>query len=122
MLRKTAAGYEIHVIGKNGEKRPNIPMDVTFSHPLWHKELSKYLLSDEDGIVHLGPLEDIQSVTCSINRNSWILVGSDQGSMPGVIHSIAGDPIQIPMSRQDVCFIRSMSLFKRTADGRGIDW
>ncbi|GJJ76478.1 hypothetical protein EMPS_08837 [Entomortierella parvispora] len=122
MLRRTAAGYEIHVMGKNGEKRPNVPMDITFSHPVWYKGLSKYLLSDERGIVHLGPLEDITSVTCSINHNSWTLVGSDKGSLPGVIHGIAGTPIQVPSSRQDVCYIRSISLFKCVVERRGTYW
>ncbi|KAG0049783.1 hypothetical protein BGZ83_005402 [Gryganskiella cystojenkinii] len=123
MLRKTSAGYEVHVMGKNGEKRPGIPMEFTFDHPIWTKDLCKYLISDANGIIRLGDLTDIDTVTCNLNSNKWSLVETNhRDDLPSNIQSIAGDPIYLSVSRQDLCFVHNITLFKRSTESSGANW
>ncbi|KAF9995397.1 hypothetical protein BGZ79_010913, partial [Entomortierella chlamydospora] len=105
--------YEIHVMGKNGEKRPNIPLEVSLVHPLWYTSLDVFLRSDSEGIVHLGKLQDISEIRC--NRLTWDLLPKRKHSYPNTIHGIAGEPVILPFSRRDVLFIRSISLYRRSS-------
>lgn len=97
-------------------------MEVTFDNPVWHKHLNKYLLTDAEGVVHLGPLDDIATVTCNLTSNTWNLIGTSRDSHPNVIQNIAGTPIQLPLGRQDIHYVRSISLFQRSPESSGVDW
>ncbi|KAF9111333.1 hypothetical protein BGX27_005066 [Mortierella sp. AM989] len=106
--------YEILAFGKNGEKRPNIPLEVGFVHAFWLDQFDVFLRTDSEGIIRLGKLENVTKIKC--NRNSWNLLSKRKHSYPEMIHSTSSEPISLPFSRNDVLFIRSISLFKRSPE------
>ncbi|KAF8943570.1 hypothetical protein BGZ47_005285 [Haplosporangium gracile] len=115
-LKKTASGYEVHVFGKNGEKRTSIPLQFTLTHSIWAESFTIYLKSDENGVAHLGPLLDIEYLTCELTRNVWELHEQTTGKYPSVIHGTVGQPIHLPMGRSDVSLVRTVSLFRRSSE------
>ncbi|KAG0253959.1 hypothetical protein BG011_006043 [Mortierella polycephala] len=119
-LKKTIDGYQVHVLGKNGEKRQNIPLQFQFKHPMWPQTHDVYLRSDKDGIIDLGALVDIEEVVCGTTCCIWVLLDQGRTTYPRVIHGNVGEQVQVPVGRQDVSFVRSISLFKRSP-GTGND-
>ncbi|KAF9566459.1 hypothetical protein EC968_003732 [Mortierella alpina] len=115
VLQKTTQGYQIHVLGKNGEKRPNIPLSIEITHPLWADSFDFQLRSNKDGLVDLGSLTDVSEINCSTTDISWNLWKQDRQSYPGTIHGITGESIQLPLSREDIQFVRMIALFKRSS-------
>ncbi|KAF9905186.1 hypothetical protein EC991_001949 [Linnemannia zychae] len=111
-LKKTTTGYEVHVFGKNGEKRPNIPLQFTLTHAIWSESFTIYLRSDENGVAHLGPLQDIRELTCELTRNVWGLLGQAVSAFPEVIHGSVDQPIHLPMDRSDSTFVRTICLLE----------
>ncbi|OAQ32376.1 hypothetical protein K457DRAFT_135295 [Linnemannia elongata AG-77] len=115
-LKKTESGYEVHVFGKNGEKRPNIPLQFTLTHSIWAESFTIFLRSDENGVAHLGALLDIEDLSCELTRNSWDLHGQAVVNFPDRIHAIVSQPIHLPMGRTDVALVRTVSLFRRSPE------
>ncbi|KAF9340642.1 hypothetical protein BGZ91_000982 [Linnemannia elongata] len=115
-LKKTESGYEVHVFGKNGEKRPNIPLQFTLTHSIWAESFTIFLRSDENGVAHLGALLDIEDLSCELTRNSWDLHQQAVVNFPDRIHATVGQPIHLPMGRTDVALVRTVSLFRRSPE------
>eukprot|EP00331_Platyophrya_macrostoma_P031109 CAMPEP_0176438502 /NCGR_PEP_ID=MMETSP0127-20121128/19324_1 /TAXON_ID=938130 /ORGANISM="Platyophrya macrostoma, Strain WH" /LENGTH=1497 /DNA_ID=CAMNT_0017822469 /DNA_START=43 /DNA_END=4532 /DNA_ORIENTATION=+ len=67
-LKETDKGYEVYLLGKNGEPKANIQMNLTLTHRHTRKAINQTLLTDEEGKVKLGLLEDILSITASIKK------------------------------------------------------
>ncbi|KAG0092081.1 hypothetical protein BGZ92_010913 [Podila epicladia] len=114
VLKKAAGEYEVHVLGKNGEARPNTPVQFVIAHPLRGSPLTVYLKSDDQGVVHLGPLDDGEEVSCSTTDMEWHLSQQNKCAYPNDIYSAEGDDILVPLNRADATFIRTISLFGRT--------
>ncbi|KAF9547416.1 hypothetical protein EC957_008425 [Mortierella hygrophila] len=115
-LKKTESGYDVHVFGKNGEKRPNIPLQFTLTHSIWAESFTIFLRSDENGVAHLGPLLDIEKLSCDPTRNIWELHELTIDNLPRNIHATVGQPIHLPMGRSDVSLVRAVSLFRRSPE------
>lgn len=49
--------------GKNGEPKRGVLIDFRFTHAYYYTDLSKCLKTDKEGIVYLGRLKDIKSVS-----------------------------------------------------------
>jgi hypothetical protein len=111
VLRKNIDGYRVLALGKNGERRANIPLEFTISHTIWTEEVKFYLRTDSTGQVFLGRLQDIDYVTCNTTTMSWNITGQDQQVYPSTINSIEGETISIPVSQGDVDTIRKIALF-----------
>ncbi|GJJ69412.1 hypothetical protein EMPS_01758 [Entomortierella parvispora] len=119
LLRNTSQGYKVLVLGKNGEKRTNVPLAFQVEHPLWKDHIGFHLKSDEAGEVHLGRLEDANVLCCNTTNLSWELSGRDHHVYPQKIHSVAGEPVVLPLTGKDLGTIRKVSLFSlsgRTED------
>ncbi|KAF9165338.1 hypothetical protein DFQ26_000272 [Actinomortierella ambigua] len=116
VLRKSDKGYHIVVLGKNGEKRGDVPLQFEFYHSLWKKGIMHSLRSNEQGVIDLGHLKEIDLVACSSNGSSWKLrdIHYDKYSYPSKIHAVAGETIHVPCLRGDVSFIRQVTLFSYT--------
>ncbi|KAF9986003.1 hypothetical protein BGZ75_002301 [Mortierella antarctica] len=69
-LQKTTHGYQILVLGKNGEERPNIPLSIEITHPLWADTFDFQLRSNKNGLVDLGFLTDVSEIDCSTSSSS----------------------------------------------------
>ncbi|KAF9215836.1 hypothetical protein BGZ59_000136 [Podila verticillata] len=101
VLKRAADGYEIHVLGKN-------------EHPLRGTTLTTYLKSDDQGVVHLGPLTDVEEVSCNTTNMEWHLSQQNRSAHPSDIYSAEGDDIVVPLGRTDIAYIRTISLYGRT--------
>ncbi|KAF9956207.1 hypothetical protein BGZ72_002927 [Mortierella alpina] len=116
VLQRTSSGYQILILGKNGEKRPNIPLSIEITHPLWNDSFDFFLRSNKNGIIDLGPLTDVSEVNCCTTDITWKLLEQDKQSYPSLIHGIAGEAVQLPLSREDIRFVRTIALFKRSPE------
>ncbi|KAG0226437.1 hypothetical protein BGW42_003642 [Actinomortierella wolfii] len=124
LLRKSKAGYHVIVLGKNGEKRSDVPLRLEFYHYLREKSIVQYLRSNENGLIDLGPLQDIQRVACPTTGSVWKLseMHHDHYSYPSKIHAVAGETIHVPCLRDDLPFIRKLSLFSYTGPHNSNQW
>lgn len=97
-----------------GEVRSNTPLQFIIVHPLGANPLTVYLKSDDQGVVHLGPLDNGEGVTCSTTDMEWQLSQQNKCAYPNEINSTEGDDILVPLNRADATFIRTISLYGRT--------
>ncbi|KAI8597784.1 hypothetical protein EDD21DRAFT_384542 [Dissophora ornata] len=111
LLQKYADGYKVLALGKNGEKRPNIPLGFRVVHRLWKESINFYLRSDENGHVHLGHLVDIDQLTCTNTRMNWQISGREEHAYPDQINAVQGEAIYLPLGQKDLFTIRTISLF-----------
>ncbi|KAF9904971.1 hypothetical protein EC991_002153 [Linnemannia zychae] len=114
VLRKNADGYRVLALGKNGERRVNIPLEFDISHPLQVQMVKAYLRTDNSGQVFLGRLEGIDSLTCNTTTMSWSIAEQDQLVYPETINSIEGETISVPIAQSDADTIRRIGLFSTT--------
>lgn len=71
--------YELLVLGKNGEAKPNMPLSVSLSH-VYRGNLSQQLTTCNLGKLYLGQLKDVESVSVAnrtfrlpdLDRDEWI--------------------------------------------------
>ncbi|KAG0252299.1 hypothetical protein BG011_007080 [Mortierella polycephala] len=116
LLRKTDDGYKVVVLGKNGEIRSNVPLEIEVEHPIWKQHISTYLRSDERGEVHLGPLQDIDRLTCATTNVKWQLSDSEKHVYPKHIHAIEGEAVSVALGQPSVHSIRKIALFSYTSE------
>jgi len=101
MYTAGAAGYVVSVQGKNGEPYKDEVLDFEFNHRMFKDNLKATLKTDHNGMVYLGRLANVRSVT-SRPRNKTIYkeqnwnVLCDKVNVPPVICSQVGDAIYIP--------------------------
>ncbi|KAF9984495.1 hypothetical protein BGZ65_000276, partial [Modicella reniformis] len=114
LLQKGSDGYSIHALGKNGEKRSNIPLVFEADHPLWDEALRFYLRTDENGRAQLGPLKDVDKLICTTTMMSWQISGRERHVYPRRIHSIEGEHISLPLGQADYSTVRKIALFSTT--------
>jgi hypothetical protein len=111
-LRRTAAGYAIHVLGKSGEPLPNKTFTMTLYHKYIKGPINFMLQSDESGVCTVGTLDDMTAVEVD-DGTRWSLT-ADTTSFPSCLHALEGDDqeIQVPLmsisgkklARSDVAF------------------
>ncbi|KAG0347623.1 hypothetical protein BG004_007317 [Podila humilis] len=116
LLQKRSDGHKLLIVGKNGEKRAHVPLHIQMSHHFSDDYISAYLRSDSTGLVHLGALRNITTLTCASTKQSWDLVGRTKTLYPELIHIVAGESISLPFHHQGDEYIRRMSLFSMTGD------
>ncbi|KAF9429682.1 hypothetical protein BGZ76_001143 [Entomortierella beljakovae] len=111
--------YSIHVLGKNGERRSSIPLEICLEHSIWPTTLDVFLRSDSNGIIHLGKLKDIKKIT--FNNTTWNILSHGKQLYHDRIYEVSGNPIVIPFARKDPLFVPSISLFQCSPD-TGNSW
>ncbi|KAI9028235.1 hypothetical protein CLU79DRAFT_738363 [Phycomyces nitens] len=100
--------YYISVLGKNGEPHKNKEFNIEFEHNMISSSITTQLQTDEQGLIHLGLLEDINSISVSSpdsNAEHWdILEGSD-AVLPTAFNGTADTPLKIPVAvgKKRVC-------------------
>ncbi|KAF9930409.1 hypothetical protein FBU30_000540 [Linnemannia zychae] len=115
VLRKSVDGYRVLALGMNGERRANIPLLFTITHPIFETSTEVYLRTDSTGQVFLGQLKDIESVFCNTTVMTWDIGKKEHLVYPATINSIEGEVVSIPLARNDVETIRKISLFSKTS-------
>jgi hypothetical protein len=98
-LRRTADGYLIELLGRNGEARPDQPVLLQLKHRDFQNTVQTSLKSDEQGRVVLGPLKDIVWVRAENGEktnHTWQLPQDKLSTLP-LLHLLAGEQIRIPV-------------------------
>ena len=54
------------MLGKTGEKKANISLEVSFAHKLYVCNEKAKLITDSNGIINLGLLENVELITSKI--------------------------------------------------------
>ncbi len=97
-LARTDAGYVLYVLGKSGEARPGMHINVTLTQRDFTDIFELRLQSDAQGRVELGALIDITEVRAA-NPNGqearWSLI-ADTCVQPTVLHARVGTTLRVP--------------------------
>lgn len=100
-LRRSAEGYVIDALGKNGEARPGEILQVRLKHRWFRETADKLLRTDEEGRIHLGQLPKIARVDAQgegFGNRSWRLRGAQPlagGAVPEILHGRMGVPVRL---------------------------
>ena len=65
-LRYTSKGYEIAVLGKNGETKSGMEVSVELTHRFWNKTIYETLETDKGGRVYLKDLTNINKIKATL--------------------------------------------------------
>jgi hypothetical protein len=98
-LIRRSSGYALYLLGKSGEARKDVPLNVRLGHRDVTSVLDRTLQTDEAGRVELGHLRDVASLSVSSPSGvsqSWRLP-NDRCARVGAIHARAGEPIRVPL-------------------------
>lgn len=97
-LARTDAGHVLYLLGKSGEPRPGMHINVTLTHRDFTDVFELRLQSDAQGRVELGALADITEVRAA-NPNGqearWSLT-TDTCIQPTVLHARVGTTLRVP--------------------------
>ena len=99
-LVRSSEGVILEVLGRTGEPRPDRAVNVSLKHRDFREMINVSLKSDAKGRVNLGKLEGIVRVDATGSEgvpHSWP-IHVDRASSRQIIHSVAGEPIQLPYS------------------------
>lgn len=97
-LARYAGGYVVELLGRSGEPKRDRPVALAIKHRDFRDPVQVTLKTDARGRVDLGPLTDIASVTATGPQgttHAWTLP-ADQRTYSQLVHSRAGDPIELP--------------------------
>ncbi len=98
---KSGNNYFIDALGKTGEVKNDRQINVSIKHRDFRESVTVSLQTGDHGRIHLGPLEDIASVTASGPQgtsHTWSLRG-DAHSQYQSLHGLAGGTMNIPLMR-----------------------
>jgi hypothetical protein len=103
-LRKHENKYNFYVLGKNGEPISNVDVLFNFVHSIYtapNKQIQ--LTTNNMGIIDLGPLDGIKTVSSQIyltttpHHGNWNLSNTDQNNtFPDKIETLEGEEIEFP--------------------------
>ncbi len=98
----TSKGHRLEILGRNGEPGDNWPLNLKFKHRLYSTPLSITLQTDPSGVIELGALEDIETVTLEstvIATVPYHPQSLEKMTLPHVIHAAAEEVIRIPLQK-----------------------
>jgi hypothetical protein len=122
-LAPTAGGHVLWALGKSGEPRAGMQVNLRFAHHDFHAQLQIALKTDARGRVELGALAGIRELWAAIGGGApahWTLPRA-RASLPSTIHVAAGEDVVLP--RLDLGHGRASSeaplrsLLERRGDG-----
>lgn len=135
-LRKLNGEYHYYVLGKNGEPIEGLSINVNLTHALQSSTtINGTAITDKDGKVNLGALEDITRISVAIggasgfigtnayfNGNSeWVIPQKAETVVyPGSINILEDEVIEIPFSGS-VFNSNTFSLTRYNSQGKIIE-
>ncbi|RMG32793.1 MAG: hypothetical protein D6725_16950 [Planctomycetota bacterium] len=115
-LLVTPEGYDLAVLGHNGEPRAWIPVQIRLKHRDFRQPVTVKLQADERGRIHLGTLPDIVRLHASPERGkekTWNLDQRD-AVLPSVLQLAARQAVRLPLPTEGTNVVRSdMALLER---------
>jgi hypothetical protein len=97
-FRSTTKGYELQLLGKNGESQRAKQFNFYVRHRYFTDSHSFCLESDEKGVTRLGSLNNITRI--GTDNRSWKVRSSFLSSTPRIIHAYSDEPIYIPLPQK----------------------
>ncbi|MFC1806097.1 hypothetical protein ACFL09_03865 [Planctomycetota bacterium] len=91
-------GYAFDVLGKTGEPRADIPVNITLKHRDFRDIVHVTLQTDPKGRIGLGPLPEIVVVTAKTPdgpQHQWS-PSKDRHTYPGALHGRVGEALSLP--------------------------
>lgn len=127
-MRKEKGSYNVYVLGKNGEPRSDVNVQLDIMHK-WLTQGSGdgtkvVLTTDKDGKVKLGPLKKIMGVHVNVNLYSlsrvWIIgnqIGGEASAnnlltYPNSVDVIEGETLEFPVATLPKKTRKNVSLIK----------
>lgn len=119
-LARTDQGWVLYLLGKAGEPRPSVPVEVALVHRDVTDEVEVTLETDARGRVELGALPGVVALRASAPRartQSWTLP-RDACRVPRVVHGRTGEVLVVPVPGAPAeVSRRSFALLERRGDG-----
>jgi len=132
LMSRSAAGFELDVLGKNGEARPGAVVLLHLTHADFRDQHTVQLETDANGRVRLGALPGIVELSAQgpngIAR-SWRLRGGER-TLPGAVHGVVGETLRVPhpggrtrLVREEVSFVelRAGAVFRDRFESVGVN-
>lgn len=106
-LRSERDGYYLYVLGKNGERIPNIEFNIELRY-LWKRDNNTHnAITDAQGRIHLGNLEGVTYVGVTAvdvkdeQLNTFFEIFNKNSSLaPSQLIRVEGESISLPVLRQ----------------------
>ncbi|KAL4490234.1 hypothetical protein ABPG72_004273 [Tetrahymena utriculariae] len=103
-LRYTTSGYEIYLVGQNGEPKPNIDLDLSFQLRGYCKSIPVTLKTNSEGFVKLYELENVLKITSNVKQQgdiyadskTWFIDNSNQINYQTDVKITPNDKIKLP--------------------------
>lgn len=119
LLQKTASGYRLHLLGKNGEPLPKRPVQLRLFHPSVRDAVEVTLQTDAEGVVTLGSLEGLAAIEATTGDGvsaRWSL-RRQTTHLPPAIHAPVGTPIRLAISEGEFLSRTTLGLLRRSGKG-----
>lgn len=98
----TSEGWQIELLGRNGEPLKQHALPCTFSRDGFINDLTLSLRTDQNGQIHLGGLQEINSIRIaatkiSLSKSSWL--GKNNYNVYKTFHALEEETLRIPNSQ-----------------------
>ena len=103
-LVRSAERYLVEVRGRSGEPRPSRAVAITLKARDYRDPLVVSLKTDAIGVIDLGPLDGIATVTAQGPEGTshvWP-IDTDAAVLPRSVHGRVGEPIRLPLVTRSV--------------------
>lgn len=99
MLGHNSKGYYVDLLGKDGEPKPDLAVQLVMRHRDYVDAVPVTLKTDDKGRIELGALPGITYLTCSTGlprqANTWALERKHR-SYPRRMHGLEGETLALP--------------------------
>ncbi|QDU85408.1 hypothetical protein Pla163_25370 [Planctomycetes bacterium Pla163] len=114
LLSRSASGFHLDMLGKNGEARPALVVNVRLDHADFTDTFEVQLETDANGRIDLGQLDGITRMTATtptVGTHLWTL-DEARRTLPATVHGVAGETLRVPhpggattLCREDVSLV-----------------
>jgi hypothetical protein len=114
LLSRSVNGFHLDMLGKNGEARPALVVNVRLDHGDFTDTYEVQLETDANGRIDLGQLDGITRMTATtptVGTHLWSLEEARR-TLPATVHGLAGETLRIPhpggattLCREDVSLV-----------------
>ncbi|KAI7872019.1 hypothetical protein BDF14DRAFT_1755353 [Spinellus fusiger] len=117
-LRIKEGSYYLLSLGKNGDPWKHQTYTVRLKHTFLHESINVTMQTDDEGVIQLGSLESISSITVTDDISmyeQWNLLEESDAVLPYTIHSAAQQPIKVPfvINKNRLCSLYQVGMYSK---------
>ena len=109
-LRYSQTGYELNVLGRNGEPKQGIVVSLSLQNRYLTQQISKSLQTDVRGVIYLGYLDEITTLRASVlnagdtttRDRVWNLSQFKSLNYPTNIRVCEGEQVVLPLHHSEL--------------------